>query len=221
MDAYTNNLVNAIRKLADPVRAAYAKKYMRNQFEYIGPDSKILRNCIRDFVKENGYPAIDSLGDFCLTLWELPEREFQYTAIEIIRKLSKKLRKEDSMWIEQLIVKKSWWDTVDGIAGWICGDYFIRYPEQIKPVTERWMESGNMWLQRSALLFQLKYKKNTDTAMLANYIEQLTDHKDFFIRKAIGWVLREYSKTNKEWVKNFIDTHILSGLSVREASKYL
>ncbi len=83
------------------------------------------------------------------------------------------------------------------------------------------MKSGNMWLQRSALLFQLKYKQDTDTVLLANYIEQLSSHKDFFIRKAIGWVLREYSKTNKEWVREFLNHHTLSGLSVREASKYL
>lgn len=221
MESYIKNLAKELRALKDPVRAEFAKKYMRNQFEFIGPDTKTMRLCIDNYVKKNGYPEIEKLGDFSLRLWEFPERDFQQTAIHIIRKLAKKLRKEDIEWIEQLIVKKSWWDTVDGLAGWICGTYFTLYPGQVKPVTEKWIKSGNMWLQRSALLFQLKYKANTDTQLLAGYIERLADHKDFFIRKAIGWILREYSKTNKEWVREFINNHMLSGLSVREASKYL
>lgn len=221
MEEYIQNLAEEIRALANPVRAEFAKKYMRNKFEFIGPDAKTLRNCIRSYVRENGYPDINRLGEFSLTLWEFPEREFQHTALEIIRKLSKKLNKRDIEWIEQLIVHKSWWDTVDGLAGWICGTYFSLFPEQINPVTGRWMKSGNLWLQRSSLLFQLKYKQNTDTKLLAKYIEQLASHPDFFIRKAIGWILREYSKTNKEWVREFVNSHTLSGLSVKEASKYL
>jgi 3-methyladenine DNA glycosylase AlkD len=221
MKAYIKNLAEEIRALADPGRAEFAKKYMRDMFEFIGTDAKTLRNCIHNYVKENGFPEMNQLGEFSLTLWELPEREFQYTALEIVRKLSKKLDKEDIKWIELLIVRKSWWDTVDGLAGWVCGTYFNLFPEQIKPVTGRWMKSGNLWLQRSSLLFQMKYKQNTDTNLLADYIGQLSSHPDFFIRKAIGWILREYSKTNKEWVKEFVNNHSLSGLSIREASKYL
>jgi len=125
------------------------------------------------------------------------------------------------VWLEQLIVQKSWWDTVDGLASWIIGTYFQLYPQTVVGVTEKWMNSGNMWLQRTSLIFQLKYKKNTDTQLLSNYILRLADRKEFFIRKAIGWVLREYSKTNKQWVKNFIQTNKLSALSYREASKYV
>ena len=221
MEKYIQDLIRRIRELADPVRAEFAKKYMRNQFEFIGPDTKTFRTCIDNYIQQKGYPEIDQLGKFSLALWELPEREFQQAAIHIIRKQSKKLRKKDIQWIEKLIVKKSWWDTVDGLAGWICGTYFNLFPEQIKPVTESWMKSGNMWLQRSALLFQLKYKQNTDTDLLSDYIQQLAAHPDFFIRKAIGWILREYSKTNKAWVKEFVTSHTLSGLSLREASKYI
>lgn len=221
MQEYIHNLEKEIRALADPVRAEYAKKYMRNQFEFIGPDTKTFRVCVDSYIKRYGYPEMDKLGEFSLTLWELPEREFQQAAIHIVRKLSKKLRKKDIEWIEKLIISKSWWDTVDGLAGWICGTYFNIYPEQIKPVTAKWMNSGNIWLQRTSLLFQLKYKQNTDTELLAKYIEQLATHTDFFIRKAIGWILREYSKTNKQWVRNFLNNHTLPGLSVREASKYL
>lgn len=221
MQEYIHNLEKEIRALADPVRAEFAKKYMRNQFEFVGPDAKTFRTCVDNYIRRNGYPEMDQLGEFSLTLWALPEREFQQAVIHIVRKLSKKLRKKDIEWIEKLIVSKSWWDTVDGLAGWICGTYFNTYPEQVKPVTAKWMNSDNIWLQRTSLLFQLKYKQNTDTELLANYIEQLATHTDFFIRKAIGWILREYSKTDKDWVRNFLNSHTLSGLSVKEASKYL
>jgi 3-methyladenine DNA glycosylase AlkD len=211
----------ALKEHANPERAGFAKKYMREQFEFIGLDARSLRNTVDHFTRVNGYPEMEDLESFSLSLWELPEREFQYTVIQILQKLLKKLRKQDINWIMQLIVRKSWWDTVDGLAAWICGSYFRKYPEQIKPVTENWMNSENLWLQRSALLFQLKYKLHTDTELLGNYIERLADHKDFFIRKAIGWVLREYSKSDKQWVKTFLIHHDLPGLSVREASKYL
>jgi 3-methyladenine DNA glycosylase AlkD len=97
-----------------------------------------------------------------------------------------------------------------------------KYPDQIKPVTTRWMDSGNIWLQRSCLLFQLSYKKDTDLALLFGFIEKLAGHKSFWIRKAIGWVLREYSKTDPQTVRHFIDAHPgLSGLSKREALKVI
>jgi 3-methyladenine DNA glycosylase AlkD len=221
MDPYFDKLIKSVKALANPVRADFSRKYLRDQFECLGIPAKELRACIRNFLKEHGFPEMEQLGDFILSLWELPEREFQYVAIEILQKRAKKLRKQDIEWIELLIARKSWWDTVDALAAWICGTFFILYPEETKPVTGKWMQSGNLWLQRSSLLFQLKYKKNTDTVLMADYIEQLSMHTDFFIRKAIGWVLREYSKTDRDWVSQFINTHSLSGLSTREASKYL
>jgi len=120
-----------------------------------------------------------------------------------------------------LIINKSWWDTVDYIASNLVGPYFRIYPEKIAPVTSHWMESRNMWLQRTCLLFQLKYRGDTDTGLLTGFIEQLKDSKEFFIRKAIGWSLREYSKTNPEFVISFVRNNHLSGLSEREALKWI
>jgi 3-methyladenine DNA glycosylase AlkD len=102
--------------------------------------------------------------------------------------------------IEYCLQQKSWWDSVDGIASDWLGPYFKLFPEQIVPVTSQWNKSKNMWLQRSSIMFQKAYKKDTDTTLLSRYILNCAHSKEFFIQKAIGWALREYSKTDPEWV---------------------
>jgi len=121
--------------------------------------------------------------------------------------------------IEHCIVHKSWWDTVDGIASDWLGTYFKQFNEQIILITSSWNKNSNIWLQRSSILFQKSYKKTTDTALLSSHILHLKDSKEFFIRKAIGWALREYSKTNPEWVIQFVTKNKLSPLSEKEALK--
>lgn len=221
MEHYLARLYEKMQLAANPERAVGAKKYMKNQFEFLGMDSNTRRIIMREFLKEQGLPEISKIRDFCFALWDRPEREYQYIALDVLQKVTKKLHEKDIEWLGQLIIRKPWWDTVDGLAASICGVYFQLYPNQIKPVTGKWIQSGNMWLQRSALLFQLKYKKQTDTVILGKYIEKLMGGHEFFINKAIGWVLREYSKSNKEWVKRFVDSHSLAPLSYREALKYL
>ncbi|MFT6151359.1 MAG: 3-methyladenine DNA glycosylase AlkD [Flavobacteriales bacterium] len=120
-----------------------------------------------------------------------------------------------------MITNKSWWDTVDLITTNLVGNYFKLFPEQIIPITKIWMESDNIWLQRTCLIFQLKYKEEIDTDLLTDYILQLKDTKEFFINKAIGWILREYTRTNPEWVIDFVNKHELSNLSKREALKLI
>ena len=121
--------------------------------------------------------------------------------------------------MEYCIVHKSWWDSVDHLAGYCLGPYFKLFPHQLPAVTDRWNESDNMWLQRSSIMFQKAYKKETDVALLKKYILHCKDSKEFFIRKAIGWALREYSKTDPDWVIKFVERHPLSPLSKREALK--
>jgi len=103
----------------------------------------------------------------------------------------------------------------------LMGDYFKMYPEQIKKYVDKWLASGNMWLQRSALLFQLKYKKDLDEELMAYTINNLLGSKEFFINKAIGWMLREYSRTNPDWVIEFADKTELNNLSKREALRLI
>lgn len=118
--------------------------------------------------------------------------------------------------IEILIQQKSWWDTVDFLAPKIGGKLLLRFPEAILPHTQAWIESDNMWLQRSAILFQLDYKNKTDAELLFRYIRRRADSKEFFVQKAAGWALREYGKTNPGAVQQFIDATALPKLTVRE-----
>jgi 3-methyladenine DNA glycosylase AlkD len=151
-------------------------------------------------------------------LWHLAEREYQYFAMELLIYNKKVWEASMVKLFEFCIVNKSWWDTVDFIATDCCGSYFKLFPDKIS-ITKNWNRSENMWLQRSSLLFQNKYKEQTDAAMLSDYILHLSREKDFFIRKAIGWCLREYSKTNAAWVIEFVGRNNLSSLSKKEALK--
>ncbi|MBN1118470.1 MAG: DNA alkylation repair protein [Bacteroidales bacterium] len=218
---YLAPLKKSFEAAADPVRAEQMSNYMRNKFVFLGMATKTRQDIQKSFYKEYGWPDKSELFNIIFQLWELPEREYQMAAFSLLQKFEKTYDEEDIFHLEKLLITKSWWDTVDGLSAWSCGAYFSLYPEKLKPVIEKWMQSGNFWLQRACLLFQLKYKKKTDTGLLSELINQLKTEKEFFIRKAIGWILREYSKTNPEWVRNFIYTTQLSPLSKKEASKYI
>ncbi len=218
---YLDPLVKEFEKSADLQRAVWMKNYMKGLFPYFGIDTKTRRSIQKDFLIENGLPSREKLFPVLFELWEFSQREFQYFAVDLLMKFEKKFEITDIDKIEKLIINKSWWDSVDGLASSTCGSYFKVYPEQINPITRKWIDSGNIWLQRSSLLFQLKYKNTTNVEILSDYIGQLASSKEFFIRKAIGWILREYSKTNPDWVRNFITKIELSGLSYREATKYI
>jgi len=120
-----------------------------------------------------------------------------------------------------MVINKSWWDTIDFLSPKIVGEYFKLYPETIENQIEKWIHSNNMWLQRSCLIFQLKYKETLNTQLLTHIIQSLLCSKEFFINKAIGWILREYSKTNPQWVIKFVHTNTLNTLSKREALKFI
>ncbi len=218
---YLRELREEFEKAADAEQAVWSKNYMKGHFEFLGLNAPARRKVQNKFFKEKGWPEHDEMIEMVLYLWSLSHREFQYLAIDILHKQKKCFRKEDIETIEKLIVTKSWWDTVDGLSAWNCGAYFKMYPENIAPFTRKWMDSGNIWLQRSVLLFQLKYKEGTDVERLSEWIAELAFHEDFFINKAIGWILREYSKTSPEWVKGFVEEHQLSNLSRQEALRFL
>ena len=194
---------------------------MKGQFEYYGIKSPVRKEIAKEFLKSNGYPASEELESIVKEAWSLPQREVQYFTMDMLGKLAKKGPYDRIELYEYLITHKSWWDTVDYIASNLVGVHFQKYPEQILPRTDLWMKSGNMWLQRTAILFQLKYKKDTDLNLLSEYIHQLRGSKEFFINKAIGWMLREYSKTDTDWVIKFVNNNELAPLSRREALKWL
>ena len=120
-----------------------------------------------------------------------------------------------------MIINKPWWDTIDFLSPKILGKYFKLFPDEIEKNTQKWILSNNIWLQRSSILFQLKYKEILNTDLLTRIILPLSNTNEFFVNKAIGWVLREYGKTNKDWVFYFVKKNKLSNLSSREALKHI
>ena len=166
-------------------------------------------------------PLKENVPVIVRTLWLRPERELHYFAQELVKKYNKNFVKQDIELFEFMIVNNSWWDTIDFIAVNLLGVYFQKFPEQIAYYTEKWLQSKNIWLQRSVILFQLKYKESLNTELLSYIIISLLGSKEFFINKAIGWILREYAKTNPAWVSEFVEKTDLSKLSRREAIRLL
>jgi 3-methyladenine DNA glycosylase AlkD len=221
MHPYLKPVTRKFQGQSNPENAFFMKKYMKGQYEYFGIKSPERRELMKEFLEENGYPPEGELEQIAKECWEQPQRECQYLIMEILGKLAKKADKKRIDLYEYLVVNKSWWDTVDYIASNLVGVHFLKYPELMRDYSEKWMDSGNIWLQRTAILFQLKYKKKTDPDLLIDYINRLQGSKEFFINKAIGWILREYSKTDADWVIKYVATNPLAPLSKREAMKWL
>ncbi len=219
MKSYIAELETAFLKHSNIDNALNMKKYMKNNFYFYGIKAPIRKEITRNFLRKENIPHLSKIQKISVEIWNKPEREFQYFGMELLTKYQKLVEYDYINHFEYLITTKSWWDTVDFIAVNLVSKHFLNYPELITPTTKRWVESDNIWLQRTAILFQLKYKSNTDLALLFNYINMLSDSKEFFIRKAIGWALREYSKTDPNTVINFVNSNKLSGLSKREALK--
>ncbi|MCU9611971.1 DNA alkylation repair protein [Caldibacillus lycopersici] len=214
-------VVGILEANRNPENAVPMEKYLRNNFSFLGIKTPLRRELVKKFFKETDILTQPLNHSFILALWEKEEREYQYAALDYIGKSVKKLTKEDLPLIEHLLITKSWWDTVDMLAANVVGAIAKRNQKIIEESIENWASSTHLWLRRTAILFQLKYKEETNEALLYEYIKRNKDSKEFFIQKAIGWALREYSKTNPYAVKRFIEATELPKLSVREGSKYL
>jgi len=196
------------------------KAYMKNQFEFLGistPDRKLLS---KDFLKAAQKDAKPD-WKFVFECWAKTEREFQYLAINYLYTVKDTLTPGDIPKIKRLALSKSWWDTIDGLDR-LAGRIALKYPEVNQTLLE-WSLDENFWLRRIAIDHQLLRKDKTDTGLLKQVIENNLGQKEFFINKAIGWSLREYSKTNPDWVRAFVEERRdrLAPLSLREASKYI
>ena len=207
---------------ADPKIALKQSAYMRNLFPYLGlpkPQREIIE---KEIFKKTKVQNLASLQKTLLDLWKQEPREFQYTALCFAEKHRKIMTPAILPTLETMIRNKSWWDTVDTIAPNLVGHLVKIHPE-LSRVMDQWIEDPYLWIRRAALLHQLRWKEATNAEKLFGYCQKTLHEKDFFIRKAIGWVLREYSKTNPKAVKKFISSHqsLLSNLSIREGSKYL
>lgn len=221
MHPYVASLKTLFEQNADPAQAAPMKKYMRDQFEYLGIKGPQQGALMKEFISLNGLPAPVDLDPILRDLWSLPQREFQYAATGLLGRLEKELPAKSIRTIEYLLVTKSWWDTVDTISGHTLGVHFRRFPEVREKYLTKWRASDNFWLRRACILFQLNHKKETDFDLLCEIICENLDSKEFFINKAIGWSLRQYARTDPQAVKRFVKATPLHPLSRREAMKHL
>jgi 3-methyladenine DNA glycosylase AlkD len=221
MIEFINTLEIEFEKHKNAKIALEQKAYMRHQFQFYGLKATVRREIQKPFFIKEYLPQKSEIEHIIKTLWEKPQREYQHFAQELAFKYVKQLELKDINLFELMVTNKSWWDTVDFIANKLMGEYFKTFPNQKEKYVTKWLKSDNMWLQRSALLFQLKYKNKIDTVLLSSTINSLLNSKEFFINKAIGWVLREYSRTNPNWVIEFVNNTELSTLSKKEALRLL
>ncbi len=204
--------------------AAPMKKYMRDKFEFYGLKSPLRRAIQKAFWKLHQPPKTEeALKALVEALWEQPYRELHYQAMELLERPIKKAGKGWIPFLEYLITHNSWWDSVDLLASKHVGIYLKNHADYREKYPSIWIASENMWLRRTAILYQLHYKQATDWQSLQDYILLTAHEEEFFIRKAAGWALREYSKTNSQAVLDFVHEHEaqLSGLTEREALKWM
>ncbi len=214
--SYFTPLLKELEKYSDKKRALGAKKYMRNQFEFLGVPAIIRNKLINNFIRSYGFPNdwLEALTE----MWHCRWREIQYSGMHILNK-SKKYDYDIEV-LEFIITHKSWWDTVDFIATSIVNKYFLHNSDK-ENIIFRWIESTDIWLQRSAIIYQIRRKEETDFETLKALILRVKDSKEFFIKSAIGWALREYSKVDMFSVIKFIDQQGFDGFIRRSALEYI
>lgn len=211
----------AFRGAADPERAAAMSAYMRGRFPFLGIQRPERARLERPLVAGLRMPE-DDLARAVDALWALPEREFQYLGCVLLERHATGLTAGFIGAVERCITAKSWWDTVDHLAARVVGPMVRAHPD-LREVMDDWAGRGDVWPARTAIIHQLGFRDATDADRLFGYCALRAGDGDFFIRKGIGWALRQYARTDPEAVRAFVAAHrdVLSPLSVREATKHL
>jgi 3-methyladenine DNA glycosylase AlkD len=216
-------VTQALRAHANPQLALQMKAYLRGQFEFLGIQTPTRRQACKPLLQPSTDPA--QLLQIAHALWRLPEREYRYVAIDVLAKNVALFQPHDLPSLKTLLQNGAWWETVDGLSG-VIGDV-VRLKQQHSPspqsVMDTWLDDEDFWVRRSAMIHQLGWRLQTDTERLSHYALKLSGESEFFIRKAIGWALRDYAKWHPEWVARFMAQHgsSFSGLTRREALKNL
>ena len=214
------DLITDFEENRNELLAESMSKYMQDKFSFLG-----VRGTTRTEIYKKYFPDARKTKiidwDFVESCWNKEEREFQYVVVYYLKAMQKFLKREDISRLKYLIVTKSWWDTVDLLAK-VIGSLVIRI-EGYDQIMLEWSKDSNIWLKRVAILYQLSLKEKVDKQILERILVGNLGDSEFFINKAIGWALRDYSKYNPEWVREFIKKNKdnMANLSIREASKYI
>lgn len=213
-------LLQELKLSGDAAQAEKMSAYMRDQFPYLGVPTPKRKAVCKEFFRE-AKKADEIDWNFIKNCWDEPYRELQYVAVDYLTLMKKHLTPADVPKIRELAIQKSWWDSIDGLD-MIVGDIALNFPE-VNEILLKWSSDENIWLRRIAIDHQLLRKDKTDTALLEKIIVNNLEQTEFFINKAIGWSLRDYSKTDPDWVRDFVERYRekLAPLSIREASKYI
>ena len=214
------DLITDFEENRNELLAESMSKYMQDKFRFLG-----VRGATRTEIYKKYFPDARKTKTidwyFVESCWNKEEREFQYVVVYYLKAMQKFLKREDISRLKYLIVTKSWWDTVDLLAK-VVGSLIIRIKGYDQIMLE-WSKDSNIWLRRVAILYQLSLKDKVDKQVLDEILVNNLGDSEFFINKAIGWALRDYSKYNPEWVREFIkkNKENMANLSIREASKYI
>lgn len=214
-----DNLFQELEQFRDNKQAEKMSAYMQNKFEFLGIPKPKLKEIVKPYLKESRKYDFD--WEFVNICWIKDYREAQYIGINYLSMNLKKFTDKDLPKLKHLIVNKSWWDTIDSLDAMV-GSIVLKN-KYLENTMLEWSVSDNIWLKRVAIDFQQEYKEQTNTELLEKIIYNNFGSDEFFINKAVGWSLRDYSKVNSEWVKGFLTKYKeqLSTLSIKEASKYL
>lgn len=223
-DAWAARLVAAVATgllaAADPDRAPAMQAYMKGVGPFLGVSGPDRDAALRDALVATGRPDHDDLVAAVEALWARPEREYRYVGCRLLRRYGKVLEPADLGLLERCLTTDPWWDTVDELAQHPVGDLVRRHPE-LGAVMDTWIDADNLWLARTAILHQNRWKDATDAARLFRHCARRAGDADFFLRKAIGWALRVYADTDPDAVDSFVTAHEheLSALSIKEARR--
>lgn len=219
-DTVLERLTTAYAAAADPERAVAARAYMKDAAPFLGIPTPERRALSRTVLQGTPRPDESDCTAVALRCWQLPEREYHYFAVDYLRRYVGRCSSGFLPVARHLITAVSWWDTVDALAAHVVGGLVAADP-RLTADMDAWIADDDLWVARTALLHQLRYKERTDTERLFAYCLRQSGHPDFFVRKAIGWCLREYAKTDPDAVREFLarERGRFAPLSVREALK--
>ncbi|MEV0173786.1 DNA alkylation repair protein [Streptomyces sp. NPDC050803] len=219
-DTVLERLTAVYGAAADPERGAAMRAYMKDVAPFLGLTTPVRRELSRTVLEGTPRPDEADCTAIALRCWRLPEREYQYFAVDYLRRHARVCTSGFLPVTRHLVSTVPWWDTVDLLAAHVVGT-LVAADAKLTADMDDWIGDDNLWVARTALLHQLRYKERTDAERLFAYCVRQSGHPDFFIRKAIGWALREYAKTDPEAVRSFLarEKGRFAPLSVREALK--
>lgn len=220
-EKYFQSLKRAFEDHASEAEAAQMHEYLLGHFTFYGIKQGPRRALVKTFLEKEGLCTYEDLRYYIHWLYTQEQREYHYTALDLVLKHKRNWREDIVGLAEYMITYRSWWDTVDMVASNVIGAYWLKQPGGKSEFLERWIVSSNLWLNRTAIIFQLKYKMDTDTDWLIRSIEPHINSEQFFLQKAIGWALRQYSKFNPTWVIDFVTQRNLMPLSYKEAMRII